>query len=177
MKKINKMKKINIPLSSDDIMKLMNGKTKILKYGDLKNYKTIEDVIKPYNNCVLLYESILNVGHWILIHLDPKGRIEVFDSYGEKPDDQLKWIDDDFRVKSGQLIPHLTYLLYKTPKEVEYNNYKFQKYDPDIATCGRHCIMRYYLRDLDIDKYKDYMDKLLKKNKMNSFDKLVSKLI
>jgi hypothetical protein len=164
-------KRIKIPLSGKEVEKLMGGKTKIITYKDLKDYDTIEEVLEPYGNVIMLYESMMGVGHWVLIFINKDGNIEVFDPYGVKPDDQLNWINDDFREESGQLLPHLTHLMLKTPKEVEYNNYQFQKYDPNVNTCGRHSIMRYLLKDFNIDEYKQIMD--MYKNP----DLLVSKIV
>lgn len=45
----------NLPLSSEDIKKLLNGKTKIILYPDLKKYKDIDSLLYPYNNVVILY--------------------------------------------------------------------------------------------------------------------------
>lgn len=40
-----------------------------------------------------------------------------------------------------------------------YNKTKFQKVDDDIATCGRHCVIRLLFKDLPLPKYAKMIEK------------------
>jgi len=141
-------------LSDKDIRKLTSGQTKIIKYVELSKYKSIDSVMHPHNSLTILYETSPNYGHWVC--LIRRGRIiEHFDSYGLKPDDELKFIPEYFRNQSGRDIPHLSYLLYyATPRyEIHYNEYKLQSRDKEIATCGRWVCTRINKLRLTTDEF------------------------
>ena len=57
----------DIPLSGTQIYKTLRGKTKIMRYKDLLKYNNIDNVLKPFGNVVLLYESKPRMGHWVVI--------------------------------------------------------------------------------------------------------------
>lgn len=142
----------HIPLSGSQIYKTLDGKTKILRYKDLLNYNNIDDVLKPYNNIVLLYESMPRSGHWVCV-IKHKDTIEYFDPYGLKIDEILKYIKPSFRKISNQDFPYLSYLLYKSKYNIIYNNKKLQEKNNKISTCGRHIISRIILKDIPLKKY------------------------
>lgn len=154
--KINEYQKVS--LSNHDISKLLHGQTNIFTYPQLSNFNNIEEVLEPYNCCVILYMTKKNYGHWCCL-TQHKDRISFFDPYGGQnlPDEELKNIPEHFRRESGQDFPHLSYLLYNSGYPIEYNNYKFQKHKQDTNTCGRHCINRIRNRHLNIDQYYEMM--------------------
>jgi len=151
----------NSALSNQDILNLLNGKCNIVLYPDMHKYKTIEQLLNPYNCCIILYESKPNYGHWCALtkHND---NIEFMNSYGGLPDCCLKYINKDFRKKSKQLIPYLKKLMFKSPYALFYNEFAFQKKGYDIKTCGRHCVIRCLCKDLNIYQYKNLLDELCK---------------
>lgn len=144
----------NIGLSSDEILQLIDGKANLILYTDLAKITNIDDILKPYGACIILYLTRKNYGHWVcLIKLDDK-TLEFFDPYGFMIDEELDWnIDKNFRKFSKQDYPHLTSLLYYSPYYLTYNQYKFQKKKNDIKTCGRHTALRILLRNLSLDEY------------------------
>lgn len=150
-------------LSNDDISKLLDKKVKILTYPELANYKSIDELLHPYDKVVILYLTSENYGHWTcLFKIDDKN-IEFFDPYAFKPDDELKMIPVHFRKSNGQYKSHLSHLLYKCNYIVNYNDFRIQKFVRDVNTCGRHCIVRLLFNKLMID---DYI-KILKKSKLS----------
>lgn len=155
------LNKKNIALSNYKVNELLKDKTKILTYKQLPKFNNINDLLNPYNNFILLYLSKLNFGHWVCI-LKHKDRIEFFDPYGGDtlPDSQLDKIRDIVKYQTNQNYPYLTKLLYDSNKPIEYNNYKFQKRENDINTCGRHCIVRVLLKDMLLDDYYIFMKEL-----------------
>lgn len=124
-------------LSNRDIMRLINNKANLLTYSELQKYKNIDEALGDYGALVLLYETKQNFGHWTAIFKVNKNKIEHFDSYGLKPDDELKFVPEYFRRINYEDIPHLTYLLYNSGYNVIYNEYKLQKKLININTCGR----------------------------------------
>jgi hypothetical protein len=147
-----------VSLSNYDIFKLLDKKARILTYPELVKYDDIEKVLYPNNCFVLLYLTKPNYGHWCCV-IKHNDRIEFFDPYGDSlPDDQFIKIPIHFREISKQIYPHLTYLLYKSPLETEYNNYPFQQLKNDISTCGRHCVIRILSKKLLLDDYYDFIN-------------------
>lgn len=143
---------MNKSLSNLDIEKYLDNKTNILTYPELKKFNSIDEILEPYDNCVILYLTKKDYGHWCCFY-KTNGMIEFFDSYGIEPDMELKEIDKNFRNNNGQKIPYLTELLLKSKKQISFNNHKLQKMSSNIATCGRHCIVRICNKDIPIDEY------------------------
>jgi hypothetical protein len=150
----NKKNRLDYALSSSDIMEKMDNQTKIIQYGDLVNYKTIDEVFGPYKYIFILYCLKPNSGHWtVLIKLDANN-IEFFDSYGsDDVDSELSFIPMEYRVHSNQLHKTLSKLLQKSPYRIHYNDHQMQEFKRGISTCGRHCILRCFNSDKTIDEY------------------------
>lgn len=151
---LNKYK--NIALSDKQVLELVNGRANIILYPDLHLYENLDDILYPYDCCFLLYEAKPHYGHWccLLKTHDERGPlIEFFDSYGGFVDSQRKYIPELFRKMSNQDVPHLSYLLLKSPYELSYNQYRFQKMKPGIKDCGRWCALRIILRDMPLDQF------------------------
>ncbi len=60
--------------------------------------------------CIILYEDRPNRGHWTAL-LKHNGLYEHFDSYGTKPNGQLKWIGAKRNRQLNQDESYLTQLL------------------------------------------------------------------
>lgn len=151
----------NIALSNHDITKLLDGQVNIILYPDLHKYTSIDQLLSPYDACILLYESKPDYGHWcaLIKHGDS---IEFFNPYGGLPDASLKLINPEFRIESNQVLPYLKILMFKSPYELNYNEFRFQKKGYNIKTCGRHCVVRVLCKNMNIYQYKDLLDELRK---------------
>src|SRR5690606_21496962 len=112
----------DIALSNHDITKLLDGQVNIILYPDLHKYTSIDQLLSPYDACILLYESKPNYGHWcaLIKHGDS---IEFFNPYGGLPDASLKLINPEFRIESNQVLPYLKILMFKSPYELKYNEF------------------------------------------------------
>jgi hypothetical protein len=136
-------------LTDTDIKKHLGEKVKIISHQDLKNYKSL-DQLMPHKKevVVIIWESKPNYGHWTLLskYIDEetnKPTIEYYDSYGYPINEPLKWIRSEFKNKIDG-TDYLTNLLKKAEKEgydIIYNSKNFQN-KKDVATCGRHVISR-----------------------------------
>jgi hypothetical protein len=146
----------NKPFSGKDILKFLDNKTKILTYDKLKDLNNINEAFENHNCFVLLYFTHENFGHWTCVIKHEK-KIEFFDSYGKKPDNQLNMINKEINIMHNQDYPYLTKLLYETGLPIEYNNYRLQKKEKKNinynATCGRHVSVRLILKELELDDY------------------------
>jgi len=149
----------------------------LMVYGDLSKYNSIEELLPEDKSCcIILYQDSPNKGHWVVIVRD-KDEYLYFDSYGNKIDDPLNWVDVGIRKELNQLTPYLSELLKNKPHK--YNNKRYQKLNPEVATCGRHCIfftLNNRMNDLDLQNYKKLMEELKKKMNLD-YDEIVSDYI
>ena len=169
MLKNNILKKIKQSTNEDYLIN-NTPKSKVLTYNELTNYDTLDNLFDNKDVIYLLYESRKNFGHWCCLMKKDNGNIEFFDSYGIFPDQELKWTNKTFREKNNMILPHLTALLYNCPYQIEYNNHKLQKQEPDVNTCGKWCLLRALSKDIcNIDKFASFF----KNNKHFEPDELV----
>lgn len=147
---------MNYALSSDDIHRLVRGKTNIIPYRKLARVKRIESVLR-HGACVILFETKDNSGHWCCVFQRGPHEMQWFDSYGMLPDSQLRYINRQYRNKSDQDRTHLTRLLIdwaeRTGGDVRYSNHRLQSLRKGDNTCGRFVTLRLLLRDLDEDEF------------------------
>ena len=164
---------LDYALSSTDIMHKMNNKCKIIQYGDLVHYKTIDEVFGKYKYVFILYCTKKNNGHWTVLIRLPNNNIEFFDSYGsDDVDSELSFIPMAYRKVSNQLHKTLSKLLQNSPYKIEYNNHQMQAFKKGVNTCGRHCIVRCYNADKNIDDYFKAVKHNAKKDNI-SMDQLI----
>lgn len=166
--------------SDFDIMKILGPSCRILTYDDLANISQEEfnsDMLKGKIWVLLyLYDSDPSSGHWISIFkLKGKPIIEVFDSYGRisnieiTPDMELSW--PGFKKS----YHYLSDFLINCPWKIDFNNFKYQSTDRDIATCGKHVILRAQYPSLTSDQYYKMITSFLGfKKGLNNYDDLAS---
>ena len=119
-----------VDLSGEDIKRICNNQVKVIPYHELANVMSIEELLKPFDAVILLYETKENFGHYTALLIDPDGNLEFFDSYGFAPDQELKYALYDN-------TPYLTNLLKKYDGKIVYNDKQFQEWAKDVNTCGR----------------------------------------
>ncbi|HXS60463.1 MAG TPA: hypothetical protein VN703_06590 [Candidatus Sulfopaludibacter sp.] len=150
--------------SGEDIMAVCDNKTKIITYPQIYQFKNIDDLLKPFDNVVILYETSPSYGHWVcLLKHKNKGKpyIEFFDSYGMPPDKQLTFISKEFRKQNNEAYPILSDMLIKSKYPIKYNDVQLQKLYEDVSSCGRHVAFRIVMQNIKLGRY----IKLLKKSK------------
>lgn len=153
-------------LSISEIRDLVGNAANVVTYKDLHEFETIDDMLRN-NCCILLYFSTSNYGHWVTIIKHPDN-IEFFDPLAQYPDSMLKLVDSNVNRHYHQNHTYLLKLLYESGLPVEYNNYKLQKRDPTISTCGRHAIVRIVCKDLELEDYVRIMRKLAKEKYLDN---------
>ena len=158
-------------ITGDDFNRfLTNGEQHIIKYSDLANYKTIEELLPESRDYrIVLIETNYNQGHWTCILRYGK-TIEWFDSYGLAVDSELKFINTVKKKLLGEDHKFLTKLLTDATKRgfhVIYNKKKLQKFKEGINTCGRWVILRITMfKDMLFDLH-DFIE-FIEKNKTGS---------
>jgi hypothetical protein len=123
-------------------------------------YKELAELRElPKLPIALLYETEPGYGHWVAVLETPQG-IEHFDSYGLKPDAELKWIPKKYREAFHATAPHLVRLLARDGRDINYNEFKLQSPSPKIATCGRWVVARCKNKRLTTEQFAERMGDL-----------------
>lgn len=161
-------KKISYMVTNKDLMKKLHGfTTKVIVYSDLENVESLFDILpEDQSCCFILIRTSDNSGHWTVIvrhYFD----IYYMDSYGIKPDGELKNVPKSDKYELGETRPILSHLIYDMPLHYnfEYNKTQFQQYSKNngisIDTCGKwtstfaYCI----LNGLTLNDYVQRMHK------------------
>lgn len=163
---INKLKESS--LSGTNIMELLENRSKIIKYGNIRFFRHIDEILNDYDNAVILYETKKNYGHWVCIMRRENGELEFFDPYGYFIDDQLSFIPKNYAKSSGQNKRYLSALFYNSPYNIVINKVSYQSKNKKISTCGRHVILRIVLKDMSLKEYHD----IFKNDNMTPDDKV-----
>jgi hypothetical protein len=181
-KKENPMvdKIIHEPMDDGDIRAYF-PKARVLRYADLADYDTIEELLPAEKSHVfLLYQHRPNDGHFVCIMRYAK-TIEFFCSYGSKIDAPLKWTSLPERVALGEGKPYLSMLLRKAASKFKaiHNPVAFQSKKEGVATCGAYCVVRINQlvnHNQDLHEFIDYMEEV-KKDTDLSYDEIVANYV
>jgi len=151
-------------------------KVRIIKYNDLDNYTSIEEILPADDTYfILLYLDSPSTGHWVAMTRN-KNLITFFDSYGGKIDSQLKWVDMGERIRLDTDKPCLTRLLKAGNVPYNYSPYDYQSNNPDIATCGSH-VLNFITCTLDkgmsVNDYRTHMERIRERTGLD-YDEIVS---
>jgi len=139
-------KRISTPMADSDLERHTGVKaTDIIKYSDLKNYPTIQELLpKDLDWKVILIEDEYNSGHWVAVLRFNKS-IYYFNSYGAKWDTDWRFIKRMRRLILGEGTNEMSRLMDGAEKDgfkVEWNKHRFQKLDNKVQTCGRWVVFR-----------------------------------
>jgi hypothetical protein len=164
-------KELKKMVSEDDFVRNfgLDVKDKILKYSDLQNYKTIDELIPNKDDFrILLLESEPSVGHWVCL-IRKGDTLEFFDSYGKTHKGELKYIPKFINKMLNQPDDYLTRIM-KSSKNPIFSTLKLQKENPDICTCGRHVIARILCSKagFDLNDYEKLIKREINKREMPS---------
>ncbi len=129
-----------IPLSGDDLVmmatKLGNQHTRFYLYNQLKDIKSVDELMAGHNSVFILFDiksdgGIAPVGHWNVVIRNQHG-ISVYDPYGLS-------LGQDLEITGEP--PYLTDLLARGPP-FEDSMFRHQTFKDETQTCGRHTVAR-----------------------------------
>lgn len=138
----------DVPTSDTELQDACPGLT-VWLYKDLARLPEL-----PRLPIAVLYETQPGFGHWVAVLATPEG-LEHFDSYGLKPDAELKFIPPQYRVAFMATAPHLARLLGHDGRDINYNEHKLQ--GKNTNTCGRWVVARCRNRRMTTDQFAAYM--------------------
>jgi len=134
-------KKLSYSLSDSDLKSVLGDDLRIIKYSDLDNFKSLNELL-PYNNSyvVILIESEHNSGHWCAASRRDDTFV-LFDSYGCDLREELDFISRAKNYILGNTKKEMTDLIKNTSDccEVIYNKERLQSKNSGVASCGRWC--------------------------------------
>jgi len=146
----------------DDIRHLV-GNVKMVKFGDLDEYKSVEELLPKQRDCVVIFYEIesASVGHWTTLCRLNQTYI-FFDSYGMSEQEDFSFIPKSLRNQLGIEKDYLKELLKN--KHVITNHVDFQKMKDNIDTCGRFVSMFLYIfkRGYSLNDFQKIMKKKVK---------------
>ena len=156
--------------SIDDIRDLV-GNVKMVKFDQLVEYKSIEQLLPKQKDCVVIFYETesANVGHWTALCRLNEAYI-FFDSYGNSEQQDFSYIPMSLRNQLGIEKDYLKNLL--KDKHVISNHIDFQKMRDGIDTCGRFVAMFLYIfkRGYSLADFQKIMKKKVKDFK--SYDEM-----
>lgn len=175
----NDLKKVKLEPMSDNTIEKYLKNPNIIEYKDLKNYKTIDNLLPKNDDYVIILYRHDTAAHWVAL-LRQHDRIEHFCSYASKPDEYyFDWCPMSVNLAHGQNEPYLSQLLNKCPYEVIYNPIQYQSEKGNIASCGRYACVRLLMmltHDMNLNDYYNYLHRK-KKEYNRSYDDLISIII
>ena len=173
-------KKLAYALSDSDLRSILGGDLRIIKYADLDNFKSLNELL-PENNSyvVILIESEHNSGHWVTISFRDNV-FTILDSYGCDIRDELNFISRSMNYILGNTKKEMTDLIKNTSDccEVIYNKERLQSKNSGIATCGRWCsaYISYFKMGYDLEEFLNFIYKRCEESGLPP-DVVVTKLI
>jgi hypothetical protein len=148
-------------LSDYDISMFFRGEINIIAFKNLKEFKSIDDVLGKYERCIILIEGNES-NHWVMIQKirikNRKPYILFWDSYGLIPENEFNYIPKSFTLMSGQEKGSLIKLLINQPLPVHYSQYRLQQLKDGVNTCGRWCCIKALYPNITEDRF----DKLMR---------------
>ena len=139
-------------LSKEDLQSMLNTDVNILDY-DILGEMTLDQVLVNGMAIILMHihsddGSRKPVGHWVAL-IRQGDHIEHFDSYGLRIDEELH-LTHESKHLSNLLHGHI----------VKNDNVQLQEFKDDVNTCGRHCVVRCMMKDVDYEHYVQFMKSL-----------------
>lgn len=158
--------------SIDDIRNLV-GNVKMVKFDQLVEYKTIEQLLRKQKDCVVIFYETesANVGHWTALCRLNEAYI-FFDSYGNSEQQDFSYIPMSLRNQLGIEKDYLKNLL--KDKHVISNHIDFQKMRDGVDTCGRFVAMFLYVfkRGYSLADFQKIMKKNLIRGGFKNYDEM-----
>jgi len=159
---------------SDADIREFEPNTNIFTYPYLNEVSHIDEVLDRNGRAIMLFlTENEQTGHWLAIMKRGK-TIEVYDSYGKKPD-SAEFISNlgagkDDMERFGQSEKLLTDLIRDSGYKLEWNKNAVQPGSKGVNTCGRHAVMRLMLGHLPLREYNALLGRIKSKTGIGADD-------
>lgn len=148
--------------SGEEIKTIADGAVNVVRYRDLQDFNSIDDVLGEHGAAAILFETRPNYGHWCLLFKVDNDTLEFFDPYGYALDEQAQYVPKKFLHESGMDVAELSMLIAASPYDLVVNKDPLQKLKDNINSCGRWVGLRLAFRDVPLEVFQ----KLFYKQKM-----------
>lgn len=137
-------------LSGAQLIRMTKGKAKAMVYDDLRLVSHLEQLFDK-TSCVFVLLQIKGavspVGHWIAL-IKHRDHIEHFDSYGLSVDQEIALTYEKH---------YLTDLIDNSRTNVVTSQKKLQAVREHVNTCGRWCVLRCLLKNINMREFYDFI--------------------
>ncbi len=151
------------PITGDYLHKIIPQTTKIIAYHELRNTKSMYDLLGSDNQFILLLESEYNTGHFVAViyHTD-SNTLEWFDPYGKTHDQLINKGLSYYTNNGGEYFFNTLLFNFIQISNCKYsiNKNRYQLLKNNSQTCGRHSGFRLVLSKLHNDQYNKAMQEL-----------------
>lgn len=157
------------PLDNSDILNLVDLEpSNIFSSDKLLNVNNIDELLDRNGRSVMLWKTENDTtGHWISL-LRKGNTIEIFDPYGNKPNEWTKKLQSE---KGLNPEGRLEELIKGSGYKIKINKVKHQPINnSNSATCGKHSAIRLLFHKMNLDEYNNFMKDIKKKYGVNSED-------
>ena len=156
-------KKLNYSLSDSDLNSVLGDDLRIIKYADLDNFKSLNELL-PHNNSylVILIESEHNSGHWCALSFRDNC-YTMFDSYGCDLREELDFISRAKNFILGNTKKEMSDLIKNTSDccEIIFNKERLQSKNSGVARCGRWvaCYLSMFKLGYNLEEFLEFIYK------------------
>ena len=135
-----------IELSGDEVKRIVGRNIDVISYHTLGSYNNINELLGKNKECIILYETSYNVGHYVALFINSNNNLEFFDPYGFFPDEELNFAKYDNK-------PYLSNLIKSSNYSVLYNKKRLQKWKEGTNTCGRWSSLRLRFKNVKLTSF------------------------
>jgi len=170
------MDKIDTPLSDGAVREALGADTRILKYSELKNYRSMTELLpKPNTFFICLLEEDVNRGHWVAM-MRLKKNYFYFNSYGVKYDADLSVIPRCIRRILDE-DPARQFKRLLGGRKCDWNRVKVQ--GEKSQTCGRWVVLAIVMMCFLQYSPEELVELVRDKSKASgqSFDEIVCQIV
>jgi hypothetical protein len=180
---------MNESLSPDDVSSLFhyvsNGQfLRVINYDEIITCKSLDSLFDEQPYFVIFYPAVstetVTMGHFTcIIKNEDMKTIFYFDPLGYKPDEYKQFAHDRqalYQERQNSLIK-LLLQEYQDNYNVDWNSHQIQSRRPEVATCGRWCVLRCAFNELSNKDFIKLMSKLSNMLNIDTNSKLKDNLI
>jgi hypothetical protein len=158
---------IDDELTGDEVLKLFGSKLNFMLYEKLYSCNSLADILEGKDGTVILYQYEKFEGHYVLLMKRNDNEYEYFDPLGYEVDYALAY----FRYDKSPQLSDLIRRHQNNGGTVTINKQKFERDAERINTCGKHVIVRYSFKEMNLSEYTHF----IKSSRIKS-DRLVTML-
>lgn len=144
---------MNVALSPEQVKdmyrQIIHENIDVVFYDEIIKTNNLDQLFRNRNAFIIFYPAAqvdnVTMGHYCCLIKDQKAKtIMFFDPLAYKPDEYKKFSFQRNKLYKEQQNTLVSHLLkhHKKGWTIDFNHYQYQSRHPDVATCGRWCVIR-----------------------------------